>query len=723
MSFHRFSVRRRLVVAGLLSSLFVLTSPSSVALAADGDFDLTFDTDGKVTTAFTLSHDDANDVAVQSDGKIVVVGEIYDASGTNFGLVRYNTNGTLDNTFGTGGLVSTSFGSGSDVATAVALQSDGKIVVVGTAGVSSVPYAAVARYNTNGTLDNTFDSDGKATMTFRGSPIDDRLLDVVIQPDGKIVASGWTYPGMSYPEPGVVRFNSNGTVDFSTAITTGVYSEGSGIALQPDGKIVVAGVMTNSSDDIAVWRVTTAGVLDTSFSGDGLQTAVIPSTSDTASAVGVQPDGKIVVAGGIGNVSGVSNFALLRYLSDGTLDTTFSGDGIVDQAIGVHNDFINDMVLQSDGRFMVAGFVKNGSTNDVAIARFTNDGVLDTTFSSDGYMTYRIGASNDTASAIALQSDNKVILSARSSVSGNREFHVARIDATSSLSTLSALSTTGASLAETFASRTTSYTASVSNGTTSFTVTPIVSEAHATVTVNGTSVTSGSASGAVQLSVGANNIPVVVTAQDGTTRTTYTLTITRAAAPVSGSGQSALSANASLAGITLSSVTYTPTFSSTTTSYTATVTNGIKSTTVIPTLADTTATVKVNGVLVSSGAASSSISLVPGSNTITVLTTAQDGSTTKTYTFTLTRDNTTVKVKKTITAKNVLKSRDVSLASTSKVVITVKSSSKKYCSVSGTSVKGVKKGNCTVVVAVTPKATKSVKKPKTTKTTVTVRVI
>ncbi|WP_274318745.1 S-layer homology domain-containing protein, partial [Paenibacillus qinlingensis] len=151
----------------------------------------------------------------------------------------------------------------------------------------------------------------------------------------------------------------------------------------------------------------------------------------------------------------------------------------------------------------------------------------------------------------------------------------------------------------------------------------------ATVKVNGTAVASGAASEAISLSVGSNTITTIVTAEDGTTTKTYTVTVTRAAA--------ALSNNADLSGLGLSSGTLSPVFASGTTSYTASVANGVSSITVTPTVSDISATVKVNGTAVASGAASEAISLSVGSNTITVVATAQDGTTTKTYTVTVSR--------------------------------------------------------------------------------------
>ena len=202
--------------------------------------------------------------------------------------------------------------------------------------------------------------------------------------------------------------------------------------------------------------------------------------------------------------------------------------------------------------------------------------------------------------------------------------HIARYGPQSTNADLSSLALSSGTLAPPFASATTTYTASVANGVTSITVTPTASNTYATITVNGTPVASGSASGAIALNVGANTITTVVTAQDGTTTKTYTVTVTRAA-------------TADLSSLVLSSGTLTPPFASGTTTYTATVASCATSITVKPTAADASATITVNGTPVASGHASGAIALNFGANTLTTVVTAQDGTTTKTYTITVTR--------------------------------------------------------------------------------------
>jgi alpha-tubulin suppressor-like RCC1 family protein len=194
----------------------------------------------------------------------------------------------------------------------------------------------------------------------------------------------------------------------------------------------------------------------------------------------------------------------------------------------------------------------------------------------------------------------------------------------SNVSTLSGLTLDGGSLNSTFAAGTKTYTASVPNTTTSITLTPTLTDVNATTQVKGMTVVSGTASGSIPLSVGTNVITTVVTAQDGTTTSTYTITVTRAPSAVS-----------SLAGLSLDSGNLSPAFASDTTNYTASVPSAVKSLQVTPTVMDSTASVKINGVAVASGSASASIPLSVGSNTIQVVSTAQDGSRVSSYTITV----------------------------------------------------------------------------------------
>jgi uncharacterized delta-60 repeat protein len=219
----------------------------------DGTLDTTFGGDGKVTTRFaTTSFGEAFGVAIQDDGKIVAVGSSY-LTHAKFALARYNPNGTLDTSFGGDGKVTTAFAARSDAeAFGVAIQDDGKIVAAGDSFLQDRSKFALARYNPNGTLDTTFGGDGKVTTRFatRG---DAEAFGVAIQDDGKIVAGGDSI--VSHGKFALARYNLNGTLDatfdgdgkVTTAFATRSDAEASGVALQDDGKIVVGGSPTSST--------------------------------------------------------------------------------------------------------------------------------------------------------------------------------------------------------------------------------------------------------------------------------------------------------------------------------------------------------------------------------------------------------------------------------------------------------------------------------------------
>ncbi len=286
------------------------------AIAADGDLDTAFGTGGKVTTAIGSSDDRGYSVALQSDGKVVVAGDSWNGSNNDVAVVRYHSDGTLDTTFGTGGKVTTAIGSSNDSGYSVTLQSDGKVVVAGDFDGSN-PDVAVVRYNSNGTLDTTFGTGGKVT----------------------------------------------------TAIGSGNDSSYS-VALQSDGKVVVAGYSSNgSNNDVAVVRYNSNGTLDTTFGTGGKVTTAIGSNTDFGYSVALQSDGKVIVAGDSWNGSN-NDVAVVRYHSDGTLDTTFGTGGKVTTAIGSSDDSGYSVALQSDGKVVVAGYSSNGSNYDVAVVRY-----------------------------------------------------------------------------------------------------------------------------------------------------------------------------------------------------------------------------------------------------------------------------------------------------------------------------------------------------------------
>ncbi|HEV8268515.1 MAG TPA: hypothetical protein VGR00_09790, partial [Thermoanaerobaculia bacterium] len=408
--------------------------------------DVTFNsggTPGMVKVSLGGGADTASAVALQSDGKIVVAGNSLNMSGIDqdFALLRLDAFGTPDPFFGSGGIVKTNFALGypNDTAYAVAVQSDGKIVAAGQSnantGSASIFDFALARYTTGGVLDGMFGTGGLVTTNF-GASASDVARGIAIQPaDGRIVVGG--YSGVSgINDFAVARYATNGMLDGmfgSGGLTTtnfgGTRSDFAyASALQADGKVVLAG-FANTIGEIEVARYTTGGVLDGTFGTGGLVTTSYGKLAvDHAHAVVVQSDGKVVVAGDT-NSLGAVDFALARYSGNGTLDATFGSSGTMrtNFNLGSGADSANALALQSDGKIVAAGVSNVMGTNDFALARYATNGFLDSMFGSGGVVTTNFGASSvDVANAVAIQADGKIVVAGTSNLSGKNDFALVR---------------------------------------------------------------------------------------------------------------------------------------------------------------------------------------------------------------------------------------------------------------------------------------------------------
>lgn len=424
----RTGVRRRYYhhVTVLLALLFTATLLTSVAVWAASvgtDLDTSFDGDGIVTTSIN-DFDQGNDFAIQSDGKIVVVGITLNpiTEVTDFAVTRYNPNGSLDATFGSGGIVTTSMGS-SATANAVAIQADGKIVVAGHRDVGDTSEIAVVRYNANGSLDSSFGSGGIVSTFIQDLA---NAEDLVVQPDGKIVITGNSLnlnPIADATTPVsnllLARYNSNGSLDNSfdgdgvflaPQSPTSHPQFGRAVALQSDGKIVAGGQgFASGTIDFVVVRCNTNGSLDTSFGTGGIVFTDINSQRDVVQDLVIQPDGKIVVAGTTNNSDFNIVPAIARYNTNGSLDTSFDSDGIVTRTITeTDSESLNGVALQTDGKIVVAGNIDPGTGSALEVKRYNTDGSPDASFGTGGSVITPVGEASS-AAAVAVQTDGKIV--------------------------------------------------------------------------------------------------------------------------------------------------------------------------------------------------------------------------------------------------------------------------------------------------------------------------
>lgn len=397
-----------------------------------GSLDTSFGTGGKVGTNIAGSQDYGYAQALQPDGKIVVAGVASNGSDDDFALTRYNTNGTLDTSFNGTGKVTTAFSSGSsDIAYSVAVQPDGKIVAAGSTFSGSNSDFALARYNANGTPDTSFNLTGIVTTDLGFA--DDYVQSVAIQPDGKIVAAGYRFDGTNF-EVAVARYNASGSLDTSfngtgmvvTAVGSGDIRATS-VLIQSNGRLVAAGFAWDgvSDYDLALVRYNADGSIDTSFGVSGIVTTDVATSQDYGFAAALQPDGKIVVAGSA-SVSLDVNFVAARYNSNGSLDTSFNGTGMVTTAILAASDQANGVAIQPDGKIVAAGWTDNGAGASFALVRYNAGGSLDTSFNGTGKVITPVLVSFSMASAVSVQGDGRIVAAGFAYGGADFDFALAR---------------------------------------------------------------------------------------------------------------------------------------------------------------------------------------------------------------------------------------------------------------------------------------------------------
>jgi uncharacterized delta-60 repeat protein len=369
----------KIIVVGSADSN--VTLDGEVALArytANGALDPTFGVGGMVMTDFPLQAAVARAVAVQSDGKIVVDGWVGAGLENQFLVMRYNSNGSLDTGFGNGGIVTTKLWDGNNHDArlgSLALQSDGKIVVAGMGG----DYFGLARYNTDGSLDTSFGPNHNGTIQTQVGTWDSAAYAVAIESDGKIVAAGQASTDSSFAFA-VVRYNHDGSVDTSfgphhdgTVVTNFAFGVETAFSLVlTSNKILAVGAAAaqQGQQNFGAARYNLDGSLDTSFghNHDGKATVDFGCNANADSVV-MQSNGDLVLAGWADDGSG-GTFALARLHADGSLDTTIGSAGLITTALTSGDDGINHALLQADGKIVAAGYAGPQNNSDFALVRY-----------------------------------------------------------------------------------------------------------------------------------------------------------------------------------------------------------------------------------------------------------------------------------------------------------------------------------------------------------------
>lgn len=434
------AARRALPRAALMPrELQIESLESRTLLTVAGTLDPSFGTGGKTIATITAGDDYPSTMMLQQDGKAVVVGTIPGATGdlatsSNFAVTRFNTDGTLDTTFGTNGTTKISFGAFSN-AYGLAIQGDGRIIAVGEAAVSTTSRFdfAIARLNVNGTLDTSWGGSGILT-TIVGAG-NSRAASVVLQANGEVVVGGTEYNG-TRNDFALARYLANGSLDTSFGnrgtLNTGVGSAGNFgiiVRMQADQRIVLAGnyANTGSSGSIAVLRYLSNGSLDTSWNGNGIATASLGSAT-TVSGVVVQSDGRVVVAA-TAFLNGFNDFAALRYNTNGALDTTFGGGrGFVTTAFQGSGATAYGLAVDPAYRIVVAGEVNSGGFEQYGLVRYTISGTLDASFGTTGRVTGSVGTGNSLATGVRIQDDGNIVASGPAQNGGNGvDFSILRL--------------------------------------------------------------------------------------------------------------------------------------------------------------------------------------------------------------------------------------------------------------------------------------------------------
>jgi uncharacterized delta-60 repeat protein len=400
---------------------------------ADGVLDQSFGHGGLVITRSTQRSFVANALALQSDGRILVAGMASDlpTASIQLAVARYNPDGSPDSAFGTAGIATMSMGAAGAQANTLALQPDGRILVAGTlfAHGTTEDEFALARFTPAGDPDASFGSDGfVSTHVGAGASAGQSLA---VQPDGQILVAGTAFSnGLTDDDFALVRYTPDGRLDpqFGTAgIVTTDFGSGEagarpsldragGVAIDPNARIVVAGSRRGEHQAFAVARYNPDGSLDSSFGAGGK--AQVAATDPQVYAVVIQSTGDVILAGTTGSLSsGTAPFALVRFLTDGRADQAFGSAGLVTTSFEGSRSGARAATAQADGKLLIGGakFGAPSAQGDAlpqsgfALARYNANGSIDDTFGGSGRVLTNMGDAGATLLSLVVQPDGKIV--------------------------------------------------------------------------------------------------------------------------------------------------------------------------------------------------------------------------------------------------------------------------------------------------------------------------
>jgi len=400
-----------------LSTVFLFTTVySDVLLAQQGSLDATFGDNGEVHTSFSTLCDEGQIITMQQDGRFVVAATHTSVDYHEFIAGRFNNDGSIDNSFGLNGSVITPIGVNKDHPYTVKIQTDGKVVLAGSTNVSfsTTNAIAIVRYNSDGSLDNTFGIQGIVTTVVGQESI---AYDLAILDDGKILIAGTTKNSSGNKDFILVQYTSGGAIDTSfaqegMAVTDVNASDNEINSLQVlnDGKLLVSGFIGTNITNFVLARYTINGILDTTFGEQGMIiTDVSDEMTNSSFALAVQNDGKIIVGGRSGD-----DFAIVRYEENGILDMTFGEEGVVITNLNLlKGEQVQSICVLLDGRIAVAG---GGTTSDAggggrgAMVLYSSLGVIDSTFGINGVVFQNYGYHLVCGNSMLIQDDGKIVV-------------------------------------------------------------------------------------------------------------------------------------------------------------------------------------------------------------------------------------------------------------------------------------------------------------------------